>query len=106
MAESMLELMTKLKREIAHGGELDNPCPLCGLPRSQRSDYIRCSPCGVNWLEGENLEKDPRIERFQEVRFPRSGVPSHRASTGSPTASNAAERTEGAKRRYKCLKGC
>lgn len=97
MAE-MLELMTKLKREVEVGGDLvDLPCPFCGLPRSQRSDYTRCSPCGLNWLPGENLETDPRIERFQAVRFPQSGVPSHRASMGSQTASNAAGKTEGAK---------
>ena len=39
------------------------PCPLCGKPRVVRSDYIRCNPCAVNWLDGENLSRDPRIER-------------------------------------------
>lgn len=63
----MLELMTKLKREITHGGELkDQPCPFCKKPRSQRSDYLRCSSCATNWLQGESTEKDPRKERFDQ----------------------------------------
>ena len=88
MGTGMFELMEKLKREITHGGELtDSPCPMCGLPRSQRSDYIRCSPCGMNWLEGEDLTKDPRIDRFNLVRL--GGRPSVNAITASPTASPA-----------------
>lgn len=39
------------------------PCPLCQRPRVQRSDYIRCNPCGKNWLNGEDLTKDPRLSR-------------------------------------------
>jgi len=61
---AMLELMEQLKREAIEGGELLNlPCPLCGKPRSQRSDYIRCTPCAANWMEGEDLSKDPRLSR-------------------------------------------
>lgn len=56
----------QLAREIKEGGELvDLPCPMCGLPRCQRSSYIRCSKCGVNWLPGEDLSRNPRIERFE-----------------------------------------
>jgi len=43
------------------------PCPLCGRPRVERSDYIRCNPCGVNWLNGENLDKNPKIERYDKM---------------------------------------
>lgn len=51
-------------KEIREGGELkDLPCPLCGKPRSQRSDYVRCSPCGMNWMEGEDLNKSPLLSR-------------------------------------------
>lgn len=39
------------------------PCPFCKTPRNQRSDYIRCRPCGLNWLEGEDLNRDPRLTR-------------------------------------------
>jgi hypothetical protein len=89
MDEPMLDLMAKLKREASEGGELmELPCPFCGRPRSQRSDYIRCTPCGMNWLQGEELSKDPRIERFNKVRFP-NGLPSVPASTGTPIASPA-----------------
>lgn len=58
------EIMEMLKREITEGGELKElPCPICLKPRSQRSDYIRCSPCGLNWLEGEDLSKSPLLSR-------------------------------------------
>lgn len=43
------------------------PCPLCGVPRVQRSDYVRCNPCGVNWLNGEDLDKDPKIARYRQM---------------------------------------
>lgn len=40
-------------KEILEGGELKNlPCPYCHLPRCDRSDYIRCSACGMNWPKG------------------------------------------------------
>ena len=29
------------------------PCPFCGVPRVQRSTYIRCLKDGVNWLDEE-----------------------------------------------------
>jgi len=58
------DLLEKLKRESQVGGELTHlPCPLCGRPRSQRSDYIRCTPCGMNWLDGEDLSRDARLSR-------------------------------------------
>ena len=42
-------------------------CPMCGRARVQRSDYVRCNPCGLNWLEGDDLSRNPvhhRWERF------------------------------------------
>jgi hypothetical protein len=44
------------------------PCPFCQRPRVARSDYIRCNPCGVNWLDQEMhlpnyLQMDPRVAR-------------------------------------------
>lgn len=60
----MMELMEKLRKEIREGGELkDLPCPMCQKPRSQRSDYLRCSPCGVNWLQGEDITRHPLVSR-------------------------------------------
>lgn len=94
MAE-MLELMMKLKRESEVGGELvDLPCPLCGRPRSQRSDYIRCTPCGMNWLiktlyqEAEDLNSDPRIARYRQMVKAR-GVQRVPAGTDTKTVSSA-----------------
>lgn len=58
----------KLISEAVKGGELvDLPCPFCQRPRSQRSEYIRCTPCGINWAAGEDLSKDPKIQRFQKM---------------------------------------
>lgn len=72
MAEDMgtwaSTIKDKLKLEIGIGGNLTNLlCPLCGLPRCQRSDYIRCQRCGVNWLPGEAMDKNPTIDRFREM---------------------------------------
>ena len=55
-----------LKEEIEKGGSL-SPCPFCAIPRVQRGDYVRCCKCGINWDQGENLSKDPKIERFQKM---------------------------------------
>ena len=43
------------------------PCPFCQRARVQRSDYVRCCRCGVNWLDGEDLSKDPRNERYRQM---------------------------------------
>lgn len=43
------------------------PCPFCQRARVQRSDYVRCCRCGVNWLDGEDLSKDPRSERYRQM---------------------------------------
>ena len=87
----MGELMEKLQREAKRGGELmDLPCPLCGKPRSQRSDYVRCTPCATNWLVGEDLNKDPRIERYKKMRSP-NGAQLAPASTTTKIASPASE---------------
>ena len=48
-------------------------CPFCGSPRVARSDYIRCLPCGVNWLNEEMnlpdyLNLDPRVSRREAAR--------------------------------------
>lgn len=43
------------------------PCPFCKKPRVARSSYIRCNPCGINWLDGEDLSKDPRNDRYRAM---------------------------------------
>jgi hypothetical protein len=55
-----------LAKEIKKGGS-EPPCPFCSLPRVKRSDYIRCVRCGINWLEGEPLDKDPRNLRQRRM---------------------------------------
>lgn len=67
--------MERLKRETREGGELkDLPCPFCGKPRSQRSDYVRCQSCGVNWLQDEMglpnyLNRNPSAARSEAARM-------------------------------------
>ena len=55
-----------LKDEIKNGGEL-SACPFCKVPRSQRSGYVRCCGCGINWLPGEDLDKNPTVQRFKDM---------------------------------------
>jgi uncharacterized Zn finger protein (UPF0148 family) len=55
-----------LHMEIAKGGD-QLPCPFCKLPRVKRNSYIRCARCGINWLEGEALDKDPRAARQRKL---------------------------------------
>lgn len=52
-------------------------CPFCQKPRVSRSDYVRCNPCAVNWLNEEMhltfkgkpyLEVDPRLARSEAAR--------------------------------------
>jgi len=52
----------------------ESPCPFCKRPRVMRSDYVRCNPCGVNWLMEEMhlrnyLDRDPRVARAEAVRM-------------------------------------
>jgi hypothetical protein len=56
----------QIREEIKKGGR-EAPCPCCGLPRVKRSDYIRCCRCGINWLEGEALDRDPRNARQKKM---------------------------------------
>ncbi len=93
--EELTELMEKLQREAREGGELkDMPCPMCGRPRSQRSDYIRCTPCATNWLAGEDRTKDPRLSRepYLSWKINQGGARSANVNTGSQTASFAGEK--------------
>lgn len=45
------------------------PCPFCQIPRVKRTDYIRCNPCGINWLDEERtlaldyLNRNPAVAR-------------------------------------------
>jgi ribosomal protein L37AE/L43A len=37
------------------------PCPFCQRPRVKRSDYVRCTYCGLNWLRDQNLSRNPNL---------------------------------------------
>jgi ribosomal protein L37AE/L43A len=68
------------------------PCPFCQRPRVQRSDYVRCNPCGINWLDGEDLNRNPKAERWEKflaaARSTRSTSSSAtETSSGAPTVS-------------------
>lgn len=44
------------------------PCPLCGrATRVARSDYVRCPQCTTQWLDGEDLSLDPRMQRAEKL---------------------------------------
>ena len=69
----MIETMTPKQQDEARQFRLDEvgtepPCPFCRRPRVLRSDYVRCNPCGINWLAEEMhlpdyLNHDPRVAR-------------------------------------------
>ena len=60
LAKWWIETPALLKRENEVGGDLvDLPCPFCKKPRSQRSTYVRCQPCGMNWFAGQPIDKHP-----------------------------------------------
>ena len=64
MWEQMVETKKLIEKENREGGDLKHlPCPFCHKPRSQRSDYVRCQPCGINWLQGEDLSRHPLVSR-------------------------------------------
>ena len=58
--EWAIGIKDRLAYELEHGGS-ESPCPFCALPRCQRSDYIRCVRCGINWSPGDELDRDPRM---------------------------------------------
>jgi ribosomal protein L37AE/L43A len=73
-------MMTPDEQEAARQERLNEvgtmpPCPFCHRPRVERSGYIRCNPCGKNWLNGEDITKDPRASRTR-------GIPPTKTETG------------------------
>jgi uncharacterized Zn finger protein (UPF0148 family) len=63
-------------------------CPLCGRPRVQRSDYIRCNPCGKNWLQEEMdlpnyLNRNPAAARSEAARMTQNALRPSVASSGA-----------------------
>jgi hypothetical protein len=60
LVEHFSGLRERIAYEIQNGGS-EAPCPFCGLPRCQRSDYIRCAKCGINWSPVDELDRDPSM---------------------------------------------
>lgn len=55
-------------------------CPFCQKPRVERTSYIRCNQCGINWLNEEMhlpnyLERDPRVARREAALMERGIKP-------------------------------
>ncbi len=63
VAMELAELLNQTREERLNEVGTMPPCPFCQKPRVQRSDYVRCNPCGTNWLEGEDLSKNPLLSR-------------------------------------------
>lgn len=62
-------------------------CPFCGRPRVSRSDYIRCNPCVVNWLNEEMqlpgyLDRNPAACRAEAARTVSATKPTADTSEG------------------------
>ena len=66
-------MMTFEEQEAARQERLNEvgtmpPCPICGRARVLRSDYVRCNPCGINWCQGEELDKSASLSRPDYLR--------------------------------------
>lgn len=50
--------LVEWRRQIVTEVGTEPLCPWCQRPRVRRSDYIRCNPCGTNWLDEERHLRD------------------------------------------------
>jgi uncharacterized Zn finger protein (UPF0148 family) len=70
-AEWAVAIKDRLKAEIEHGGSLKVPCPMCGLPLCERSDYVRCQKCGKNWTTAsEAIAEGQKLKELKAARTP------------------------------------
>lgn len=88
MLTPQLQELTNQDRRNEVGTE--PPCPFCKRPRVSRSNYIRCNPCGTNWLDEEMhlpnyLNRNPAAARSEAARMARET---------KPTAGTSAEAVE------------
>jgi ribosomal protein L37AE/L43A len=75
----MAETMTVEQQEEARMERLSEvgtgpDCPFCRKPRVVRSSYLRCNPCGKNWLDEEMhlpnyLNRNPSVARTEYARM-------------------------------------
>jgi ribosomal protein L37AE/L43A len=57
-----MEWLTATPEQRMNEAGSEPPCPFCGRPRVKRSTYIRCNPCGKNWVEGTDIFKHPHTK--------------------------------------------
>lgn len=68
--------LTPEQRVSEHGDEPE--CPFCHNPRVTRSSYVRCNPCGMNWMDGSDIFQHPHMKAIA------SGTPA--VASGAPIA--------------------
>lgn len=74
IANSLATVAEAIKREAMGKGSL-SPCPFCKTPRHERSVYVRCNPCGLNWELGADLNKHPRASNVVSVAIATTKTP-------------------------------
>lgn len=79
--------LTREQRLSEKGTE--SPCPICGKPRVKRTDYIRCNPCGLNWLSGEDLTLSPLLSREPYLTWKKKYVGSAGTTKTTETGTSA-----------------
>jgi len=58
ITEELEAMRSKINSEV---GTLPG-CPYCETLRVSRSVYIRCNPCGKNWMHGSDIFKHPHTK--------------------------------------------
>ncbi len=67
--QNLSQSLSDYRKILATEPGTEPNCPWCGVPRVRRSDYVRCNPCGVNWLDSEMhlpnyLNRNPAAARM------------------------------------------
>ena len=96
-----MDSMTINEQEAARQERLSevgtlSPCPFCGKARVQRNTYVRCNPCGINWLDEEMhlpnyLDRNPAAARSNP-----NGKAQESAHTTIEASTSAEDTTEDA----------
>lgn len=69
VGNNLTSMFQDIKDSLNTPGTL-SPCPFCGTPRCERSNYIRCQKCGINWSLGDEMDRDPRMSGKPASRPP------------------------------------
>ena len=82
----MVEYMSLTREQrLAEKGS-EPPCPFCGRARVSRSDYIRCNRCGLNWMNGEDINLNPHLSREPYLTTKATASTKRAQGGGAPTA--------------------